>query len=70
MALPEGCPPSLYGLPADLNGYSLYWDRVRHDSHQNETAISLTVPSDHSQYGLHMVRRGDGWIVADTIVLL
>ena len=70
VALPEGCPPSPYGLPDDLTGYSLYWDRVPHDSRQNETAVSLRIPGTHSQYSLHMVRRGEGWMVKDTDVLL
>ena len=69
VALPEGCPPSLYGLPDDLNGYSLYWDRVQHDSRQNGT-VSLMIPSAHSQYSLHTVRKGEGWMVKNTDVLL
>jgi hypothetical protein len=55
--LAEGCPAGLYGLPDDLDGYSLSWDRVQHDSHQSETSVGLIAPHGHSVQLAHGAER-------------
>lgn len=61
--VPSDCSPKAFGLPEDLTGYSLRWDRVKHNGYSNQASVAVFVPGEPAAYSLHMVRRGLGWVV-------
>lgn len=62
------CSPSAYGLPDDLTGYTLHWDRIGRGPDDDQAAVAVTLPQDDAAYSLHMVRRGTGWVIDEVDV--